>query len=111
MPMIRKMCLEFIARHSDAAVDLKISNKMNINKPISRELVLYTLLGCHLCEKVSSMLHDMGLEWTATEIDTDPELEQKYDIHIPVLFLPDTGKELFYPFNESQVEEFLELES
>ena len=56
------------------------------------------------------MLRDMELEWTAMEIDTDPELERKYDVHIPVLFLPDHGRELFYPFDESQVRGFLGAE-
>jgi hypothetical protein len=83
---------------------------MAINNPDNRELVLYTLIGCHLCDGVAVMLRDMGLEWTPVEIDTDPELEQKYDIRIPVLYLPDTGKELFFPFNEDQVLEFLEGE-
>ncbi len=83
---------------------------MAINNPNNRELVLYTLTGCHLCDQVAVMLRDMGLGWTAVEIDTDPELERKYDIHIPVLYLPDTGKELFFPFSGEQVQEFLESE-
>jgi hypothetical protein len=84
---------------------------MAVNNPNNRELVLYTLIGCHLCDGVAAMLQDLGLGWTPVEIDTDPELEQKYDIRIPVLYLPDTGKELFFPFNEGQVEEFLERET
>ena len=79
-----------------------------INNPNNKELVLYTLIGCHLCEQVAVMLRDMGIEWTPVEIDTDPKLEQKYDICIPVLYLPDTGKELFFPFSEDQVWKFLE---
>jgi hypothetical protein len=80
---------------------------MAINDPNNKELVLYTLIGCHLCDQVAVMLRDMGIGWTAVEIDTDPELERKYDIHIPVLYRPDNGKELFFPFSEDQVEEFL----
>ena len=83
---------------------------MAVNNPNNKELVLYTLIGCHLCDGVAVMLRDMGLVWTPVEIDTDPELEQKYDIRIPVLYLPDTGKELFFPFGEDQVKEFLEAE-
>jgi hypothetical protein len=83
---------------------------MAVKNSSNRELVLYTLIGCHLCDGVAAMLQDMGLVWTPVEIDTDPELEQKYDIRIPVLYLPDTGEELFFPFNEDQVEEFLEGE-
>ena len=83
---------------------------MAINIPNNEELVLYTLIGCHLCDEVAVMLRDMGLGWTAVEIDTDPELERKYDIHIPVLYLPAIGRELFFPFSEEQVKEFLEGE-
>ena len=68
--------------------------------PRHKELVLYTGIGCHLCDQVAVMLRDMGIGWTRVEIDSDPELEQKYHIRIPVLYLPDTGKELFFPFSE-----------
>jgi len=84
---------------------------MAINHSNNKELVLYTLIGCHLCDQVAIMLRDMGIGWTSVEIDTDPELERKYDIHIPVLYLPDSGKELFFPFSEDQVQEFLEGEA
>ncbi len=79
---------------------------MAIDNPNNRELVLYTLIGCHLCDQVAVMLQEMGIGWTAVEIDTDPELERKYAIRIPVLYLPDTGKELFFPFSAVQVQQF-----
>jgi len=84
---------------------------MDINTSINGELVLYTLTGCHLCDQVAIMLRDMGIGCTAVEIDSDEELERKYEIHIPVLYLPDAGKELFFPFNEDQVKKFLEDEA
>ncbi len=84
---------------------------MTIDNPNNRELVLYTLIGCHLCDQVAVMLSDMGIEWTPMEIDTDLELEIKYAIHIPVLCLPDTGEELFFPFSEDQVRKFLKGEA
>ena len=81
---------------------------MVINNPNNKELILYTLIGCHLCDQVAVMLRDMGIKWTPVEIDTDLELERKYDICIPVLYLPDSGKELFFPFSKDQVWDFLE---
>lgn len=84
---------------------------MAIDNPNNRELVLYTLIGCHLCDQVAVMLQEMGIGWTAVEIDTDPELERKYAIRIPVLCLPDTGKELFFPFSAVQVQQFMEGEA
>ncbi len=83
---------------------------MVMNNPNNRELVLYTLIGCHLCDQVADMLRDMGIGCTPVEIDADPELERKYDILIPVLYLPDTGKELIFPFSKDRVLEFLEDE-
>ena len=73
----------------------------------NEKLLLYTLVGCHLCEQVADMLHGMGIGCTPVEIDTDPELEEKYGISIPVLRRLDTGRELFFPFNEEQVLNFL----
>ena len=84
---------------------------MVMNNPNNRELVLYTLIGCHLCDQVANMLRDMGIGWTPMEIDADPELERKYDILIPVLYLPDTGKELFFPFSKGRIQAFLEGEA
>ena len=84
---------------------------MASDNPNQKELVLYTGIGCHLCDQVADMLRDMGIGWTPVQIDTDPELERKYRIRIPVLYLPDTGKELFFPFSEEQVKEFLEGEA
>jgi hypothetical protein len=73
----------------------------------NEKLLLYTLVGCHLCEQVADMLHSMGIGCRPVEIDTDPELEEKYGIIIPVLHRLDTGRELLYPFNEEQVLKFL----
>ena len=84
---------------------------MASNNPNNRELVLYTGTGCHLCDQVAVMLREMGIGWTPVKIETDPELERKYSIRIPVLYLPDTGQELFFPFSENQVKKFLEGET
>ena len=84
---------------------------MVMNNPNHKELVLYTLIGCHLCDQVADMLRNMGIGWTAVEIDSDPELERKYDLRIPVLYLPDTGKELFFPFSKGRIQKFLEGEA
>ncbi len=80
---------------------------MAINKSSKEELLLYTLVGCNLCEQVADMLLSMGISCKPVEIDTDPDLEEKYGISIPVLHRLDTGRELFFPFNEEQVLKFL----
>ena len=80
---------------------------MAVELSSENELLLYTLVGCHLCEQVEDMLRDMNIAWRPLEIDTDPDLEEKYAISIPVLQRTDNGQELFYPFNQQQVLEFL----
>jgi len=81
---------------------------MMADNPNNDSLVLYTLVGCHLCEQVEGMLDDMGISYRPVEIDTDPALEKKYEISIPVLQRLDNGRELFYPFGQGQVMTFLE---
>lgn len=70
-------------------------------------LILYTRSGCHLCDQVAAMLEAIQASVTPVDIDSDPELEQKYGLLIPVLFLPRTGQKLFFPFNEDQLRQFL----
>jgi glutaredoxin len=72
------------------------------------ELVLYTRPGCHLCDVVAEMMRRAGITWRAVDIETDPELEKEYGMRIPVLRLPDTGRELAYPFDEDGLRAFLQ---
>ncbi len=90
------------------ALQQYIRINMVMNDPNNKELVLYTRVGCHLCDQVADLLRAMEIGWTAVQIDTDPDLEGKYDIRIPVLYLPDTGKELFFPFNKGRILEFMQ---
>jgi glutaredoxin len=53
------------------------------------QVVLYTRRGCHLCEEVWQRLeaarrrHDFAL--TAVDVDTDPELADRYGLCVPVV--------------------------
>lgn len=80
---------------------------MNETSPEKQDVVLYTLVGCHLCDRVAGMLTALGADWRAVEIDTDPELERAYDVLIPVVHLTASGRKLFFPFDEDQLKEFL----
>ena len=70
--------------------------------------VLYTRPGCHLCDQVYAMFQGMNVVCTAVDIEKEPALEQKYGLKIPVVYLPDTGGELFFPFNDDQLKRFLQ---
>ena len=71
---------------------------------------LYTRPDCHLCELAEQLLTECGVSWEAVDIETDLELIRKYGTHIPVLYRADVDKELFWPFNNVTLQDFVELE-
>ena len=73
-----------------------------------KEPILYTRPGCHLCDGVVANLLDMNVAYRPVNIDEDPELERKYGLSIPVLYMPESGRELFFPFDEDQLRRFLQ---
>jgi hypothetical protein len=42
------------------------------------------------------------------DIDRDPELARKYGIYVPVLLHPGSGRELFFPFDDETLLQFLD---
>lgn len=73
---------------------------------IPQPLILYSRAQCHLCERVIMMLDGAGLHWRPIDIDGDAALIERYGLRIPVLQRPDTGDELFYPFDEERLMRF-----
>jgi glutaredoxin len=49
------------------------------------QVVLYTREGCHLCEDALGVLERHGLHPTIVDIDTDPQLQSRFDTCIPVV--------------------------
>jgi hypothetical protein len=71
-------------------------------------LVLYTTLGCHLCEQAEALiLAAVGATVRPVEITDDTELLERYSIRIPVLRRWDTGEELDWPFDAAAVRRLL----
>lgn len=72
------------------------------------ELILYYQPDCHLCDDAEILLHSMGMgeKYQKVDIESDLELLKLYGISVPVLQRMDNNKELFWPFNQSQVEAF-----
>jgi glutaredoxin len=60
-------------------------------------LTLYTRLDCHLCEEMKEVVAVVAKEfpYTLTEIDIsgNPELEDRFGLEIPVLFI--NGRKAF----------------
>ena len=57
----------------------------------SLEVTLYTRPGCHLCEEAKSLiaplLAEFGARLREVNIDSDPELQERYNLDVPVIFL------------------------
>ncbi|WDI43458.1 glutaredoxin family protein [Bremerella sp. P1] len=48
-------------------------------------IVLYTRQGCHCCENAESVVRKFVSDITLVDIDTDPELSQKFNTTVPVV--------------------------
>jgi glutaredoxin len=55
------------------------------------EVLVYSRKGCHLCDVVKDQLaqleSDHDFQWREVDIDADPELIQKFNDEIPVVFI------------------------
>lgn len=69
------------------------------------EVLVYSRHGCHLCEVVKDQLSqlqpDHDFHWREIDIDADPELRQKYDEEVPVVFI-DGRKAFKYRMDSTQ---------
>jgi len=74
---------------------------------VSEALILYTRADCHLCDLAAAMMDKAGIPWRPVDIDGDLELAGKYGMYVPVLAHPGSGRELYFPFDETAVAQFL----
>jgi hypothetical protein len=74
---------------------------------VEADLILFTRDGCHLCDQAADTLNELGLAWCAVDIESDPELEARYGLVIPVVRCEHTKKELCYPFGKAQLLDLL----
>ena len=55
------------------------------------DVIVYSREGCHLCDIVKDTLSQMegkvDFQWREVDIDADPELQQKYNEEVPVVFV------------------------
>jgi len=53
------------------------------------EVTVYSRKGCHLCDVVKKTLRQVeaDFQWREVDIDADPELRQKYNDEVPVVFI------------------------
>jgi len=76
------------------------------------QLKLYYTAHCHLCDEAEALLHAAGYGkcYTKIEIENDPCLLERYEIYIPVLQRIDNNKELFWPFGQQELAEFMQAD-
>jgi glutaredoxin len=77
------------------------------------QLILYYQPDCHLCDEAEVLLHAIGMAGNYQEVDIESDLEllKRYGIHVPVLQRGDNQKELFWPFDQGQVEAFIRADT
>lgn len=55
------------------------------------DVVVYSRQGCHLCEVVKETLAQVqaraDFQWREVDIDANPELLEKYNDQVPVVFI------------------------
>ena len=51
----------------------------------SNDVILYTRIGCHLCDDALALLRRHGLTPREIDIDADPELRAKFNECVPVV--------------------------
>lgn len=75
------------------------------------DINFYTGKHCHLCDLADELLKQVSAKrlGTVTKVDisTDHDAYHLYAVRIPVLKRTDNDVELGWPFNLSQLEEFL----
>jgi hypothetical protein len=81
--------------------------RQNIQVLIMINFILFGTSGCHLCDEAEFILAEfkhLGIE--TVDIAEHEEWQEKYAIRIPVLYHPETKRELGWPFSQQQVQLF-----
>ena len=77
------------------------------------DLILYSTLGCHLCEQAEAMiahtLQPKDYRLQVVEISDSAELVEKYGIRIPVVRREDLAQEIGWPFQPQDLLKFIAL--
>lgn len=75
------------------------------------DVILYTGKDCCLCEQAESLLKNLqnvsACNVSKVDIRSTTDLYHLYGARIPVLFRQDNNQELPWPFDESQLKEFM----
>ena len=77
-----------------------------------QKLILYSTLGCHLCELAKQQLEPLIdhylIQLQEVDIANDEGLLKSYGIKIPVLYIERSQRELCWPFDVYAIDQFLQ---
>lgn len=77
-------------------------------------IILYSTLGCHLCELAKDELWPLTasyfIELTEIDIADSDDLIERYGFKIPVMVFEKSNLELNWPFSMDQIEAHLKVE-
>ena len=93
---------------------LEISKSIPSSTSSGVEVLLYTRAGCCLCDEAKKLIQELQkqarFEFREIDIDQDPELRERYNEEVPVVFIG--GKKAFkYRIDPRQFLRRLERES
>jgi glutaredoxin len=73
--------------------------------PDTRQVIVYSRKGCHLCEVVKESLAKLsrrgGFAWSEVDVDSNSELRRLYNDEVPVVFI-DGRKAFKYHMDERE---------
>ena len=78
----------------------------------TNSLILYTGPNCSLCKKAEELLYAAGIGASQLEkidVTTSLELKKNYGLKIPVVRRADLDQELFWPFDQDGLSDYLQL--
>ena len=75
-------------------------------------LLLLSTAGCHLCEQAEQLINaclPISVELVIETIDIaeEEQWQEHFAIRIPVLYHPETKKDLGWPFDQTHVVQFI----
>jgi hypothetical protein len=88
---------------------VKIAFILINSKPLPKKLILYSTSHCHLCDLACTLIKQSftNIQLNIVDIADDDALLAQYGTRIPVLHRADTKTELNWPFDATNIGEFL----
>jgi hypothetical protein len=72
------------------------------------DFLLFGTEGCHLCDEAEQLLTDAGIAFASKDIMENDDWQQRYGLLIPVLWHAGSRRQLNWPFDSRQLQDFTE---